>query len=419
MKILIYTPKITSRIRFTFNLIFRDILLVEPEFTDKTEVFISYERAKISYADAPISTELFFKSSNLLFETGIDKINTDYQKLHTDFFALSFFLVSRYEEYLPHKCDEHGRFKATESIAFKNSFLQKPVVNIWANQVKDKIEKKFSSFKFSKQNYKFIPTIDVDNAYAYLGKGFARTLGAYSRSLLIVNFADVSERTKVLLGKEKDRYDVFDYLTSIHKKYDLKPIYFFLLADYGLNDKNVPHTNKKFQSLIKSLDENADVGIHPSYHSSNNPVKMKKEILRLENILQKKVTKSRQHFLKINLPETYRYLITLGITDDYTMGYTSETGFRAGTCTPFYFYDLKNESQTDLKIHPFCLMEATLKYYKKTHPENAMEQIKPIVDEVKKVNGTFYTLWHNEFLSDAKEFKGWKKVFNELIEYSV
>ena len=109
----------------------------------------------------------------------------------------------------------------------------------------------------------------------------------------------------------------------------------------------------------------------------------------------------------------------LGITDDYTMGYASEPGFRAGTCTPFYFYDLKNEAETSLKIHPFCLMEATFKYYKDISPERAIEQMKPIIDEVKNVNGTLYTLWHNEFLSDVKDFKGWKRVFEEMVEYAV
>lgn len=418
MKILIYTPELTARIRYIFNFIFRDILLAEPEFTINAEEFQSFEGAKISYAQAPLRDEIFFRSSPLLFENGIS-LESKIENPSSDFFATAFYLVSRYEEYLPHKRDMNDRYDVMESLAYKNNFLHKPVVNIWAQQIREEILKKFPQFQFPRQPYKFIPTIDVDNAYAYREKGFVRTFGAYSRSLLKMNFEDISERTNVLLGKENDPYDVFEYLISVQKKHGLMPIYFFLLADYGLNDKNVPHTSKKFQSLIKTISDYAEVGIHPSYNSSENKDKLKTEISRLAEVLHKEITKSRQHFLKIHLPDTYRNLIQLGITDDYTMGYASEFGFRAGTCTPFYFYDLRNETETALRVHPFCLMEATLKYYKNIPPGNAMEQMQPVIDEVKKVNGTLYTLWHNEFLSDVKEFNGWKKVFEEMVEYAV
>lgn len=418
MKILIYTPKLTPRIRYVFNFIFRDILLVKPEFTDHAEEFRSHEGVKISYAENPLGEEVFFRSSPLLLENGIRQ-ESKMEHPADDLFASSFYLISRYEEYLPHKRDMNDRYDVKESITFKNNFLHKPVVNIWADQVREEILKKYPQFQFPKRQYKFIPTIDVDNAYAYREKGFVRTFGAYSRSLLKMNFEDISERTNVLLGKENDPYDVFEYLISVQKKYELKPIYFFLLADYGLNDKNVPHTSKKFQSLIKTVNDYAEVGIHPSYNSAENKEKLKTEISRLAEVLHKDITKSRQHFLKIYLPETYRNLIQLGITDDYTMGYASEMGFRAGTCTPFYFYDLKNEAETALRIHPFCLMEATFKYYKNILPGNALELMKPVIDEVKKAGGTLYSLWHNEFLSDAKEFKGWRKVFEEMVEYAV
>lgn len=419
MKILVYIPEISNRARYIFNFIFHDILSIEPEFTTIPDEFCSYDGVKISYCDAPFGDEVFFRSSTLLFEKGINKLNNEYGVLKNDCFAFAFFLISRYEEYLPHKRDLNDRYDVTESMAYKHNFLHKPIVNILADNVREEIGKKYPGLKFPPQHYKFIPTIDVDNAYAFREKGFVRTFGAYSRSLLKMNFGDISERTSVLIGKENDPYDVFDYLIKIQKKYNLKPIYFFLVADYGLNDKNVPHTSKKFQALIKLVSDYADVGVHPSYNSSENKEKLKSEISRLSSVLHRDIVKSRQHFLKIHLPDTYRNLIQLGITDDYTMGYASEQGFRAGTCTPFNFYDLINESETNLKIHPFCLMEATLKYYKNIPSERAIDLMKPIIDEVKKVKGTLYTLWHNEFLSDTKEFKGWKKVFEELVEYAL
>ncbi|PCJ81142.1 MAG: hypothetical protein COA57_14490 [Flavobacteriales bacterium] len=438
MKILIYTPKVSNRLQYVFRLIFKEILRVEVEFTKNLEEFKLAEGVKISYAQKPVDEGLYFGAHSLLFEKGIKEQNItcfDWDETKAFFktpallqergqgevpfdpFAASFYLVSRYEEYLPHRKDIHGRFPPEEGLAFQNSFLQKPVVNIWAQKIKEIIQKKHSSFQFPVSSFQFIPTIDVDSAFAYKEKGWVRTAGAYARSLIEMNLAEISERTKVLLGQQPDPFDTFDYLIDLQEKYRFKPIYFFLVADYGLNDKNVPHTSKKFRSLIKHVGDYADVGTHPSYGSNEKPTKLKTEISRLRNALHKDITKSRQHFLKLNMPQTYRQLLENDITEDYTMGYASELGFRASICTPFNFYDLDLEAETKLKVHPFCLMEATLKYYKNTPPAESMQHFKPVIDAVKTVNGTLYTVWHNEFLSEKNEFKGWKSVFEEIVEY--
>src|SRR5436190_8549265 len=122
------------------------------------------------------------------------------------------------------------------------------------------------------------------------------------------------------------------------------------------------------QSLIKSLADYADIGIHPSYASNENRKQVKKEIRRLNKVLKREVTRSRQHFLKVTFPETYRTLIELDIEEDYSMGYASEIGFRASICTPFNFYDLDLDVETKLKLVPFMLMDGTMKDYMKLTP---------------------------------------------------
>ena len=121
----------------------------------------------------------------------------------------------------------------------------------------------------------------------------------------------------------------------------------------------------------------------------------------------------------LKLPETYRRLIELDITDDYTMGYNQMVGFRAGICTPFRFYDLDNEQVTPLRVHPFAVMDATLKYYMKVNPEDAMNHIQPLIDEVRAVHGDFVSLWHNESLSENRIWNGWEKVYRQLIQAAV
>jgi hypothetical protein len=231
--------------------------------------------------------------------------------------------------------------------------------------------------------------------------------------------AEIIERTRVLFGLQKDPYDTYDFQLEIIKKYKLKSIYFFLLGDYGVNDKNLPIDSAKFQSLIKRLGDYAQIGIHPSYGSNKNKGQLKKEVERLAKVLHREVTESRQHFLKLTLPETYRNLIDLDITDDYTMGFASQVGFRASICTPFNFYDLDMELETKLKIHPFAVMEGSLKYYMKVNPEDAMQKIKPLIDAAKAVNGEFISLWHNDTLSNEKLWVGWQSVYEDMVKYAV
>ena len=254
-----------------------------------------------------------------------------------DIFAASFYLASRYEEYLPHKKDHYNRFDADQSLAFNEGFLHQPVINIWVNKLVEALKELYPDFEIPKRKYKFITTIDVDNAYAYKEKGFVRTLMGYGKAILTLNFQDFRDRTKTLLGIQNDPYDTFDYQEKLVKDQNLTFIYFFLLGDYGVNDKNIPVSNTKFQSLIKSISDHSKIGIHPSFASNNSFNQLEKEVGRLSKVINREIWRSRQHFLKINLPDTYRNLIELDITDDFTMGYASNYGFRAGTCTPFYF----------------------------------------------------------------------------------
>ena len=168
--------------------------------------------------------------------------------------------------------------------------------------------------------------------------------------------------------------------------------------------------------MVDTIDQWTKIGIHPSYESYLNPIKIGKEKAELEKITRKPIIRSRQHYLRLQLPETYRYLLEVGIKEDYTMGFADRAGFRAGICTPFYFYDLKSEMVTDLKIYPITYMDGSLLKYEKLSVDNAIQKVKKLIDEVKDVNGQFISLWHNHTLSNDKEFKGWNDVHTYMIK---
>ncbi len=410
--ILFYTHQLHSRISYVASVLFKDILGAEIEITNNKENFKQFKGVKISYTNEPISDELFYKSSSLLFETTISKNTT----LPSDPFAKSFYLLSRYEEYLPFTKDRYGRFSAKESASYQNNILTKPTVNIFAQELKKQIEAKHPNFLFPNKKYLFTPTLDIDNAYAYRGKSIIRTIAGYLRSIAKGDIQDIIARFNVVTKKKLDPYDSYELQFKIHKKYNLNPIYFFLLANWGENDKNLPYAHPLMQSLIKNISSVAEIGIHPSYGSNKFPALISIEKKRLEDSLGKKITKSRQHFLKLTFPQTYRNLISSGIQDDYSMGYADEIGFRAGICSPFPFYDLEKEEITNLIIHPFPVMENTLNNYMKLSPEKALDKVKEVIKEIKNVNGEFISIWHNQTLNEQKEWKGWGEFYEKVIQ---
>ena len=429
--LLVYTHKVTPRLTYTFKHFFARILQIPVSFTTKVEEFVAHNGLKFTYAKQPLRNEFFIKSNGLLFEQGINDLEINIGKwddttcfflsrqtasVPFDIFAATFYLLSRYEEYLPHVKDHFERFPAEESLAYKYHFLEKPLIDIWAYKFRLLLKEKFTDYQFLNRKFEYISTIDVDIAFSYKHKGAIRTIGGYFNDLSKLKVLDLWYRTLVLLGFRQDPFDTYDELLDFQKQYNIKTLFFFLVGDYTTYDKNISSKNIKFKSLIKSIADYADVGLHPSYFTMKNEMLLKKEKLRLENILNRPVKKSRQHYLRLDLPETYQNLVNLEVLEDYTMGYASHYGFRASTCTPFYFYDLDYEIQTPLKIYPFAVMDGTLRDYLELSYKRAYEVIIKLAQEVKKVDGTFITLFHNDTISNKGKWRRWKKLYIDIFK---
>lgn len=392
--------------------------------TSETEIFINPSTVKINYSRKPVvASEFHIPPHELLFETGIQEQNiqcniennykvffkTGSNDFGFDIFAATFYLLSRYEEYLPHVKDLYGRYAHTNSLAFKESFLKLPIINIWIADLVAAIQRKFSAFHYQVPTFNFIPTYDIDIAWSYKHKGWWRNIGGFIKS-------PSAERVKVISGLQNDPFDAYAWLNELHKQYKLKPVYFFLLANKNNDyDKNILPNKIALKNLIASHGVQYQTGIHPSWQSGDNFLLMKQEKKLMESITNLPVTNSRQHYIRFHLPSSFRRLLEAGITDDYSMGYGSINGFRASVASSFYWYDLEHEKQTSLRIHPFCFMEANSFYEQKFTAQQAYEEIMHYSHACKEVNGTLLTIWHNNFLGTAKEFKGWKEVYQQFI----
>jgi hypothetical protein len=163
--------------------------------------------------------------------------------------------------------------------------------------------------------------------------------------------------------------------------------------------------------LLKS--RGSAIGIHPSYHSSDDEKIMIDEIDHLSEVLDKKVNISRQHYLRMDIKKTPQWLISKGISYDFTMGYAATPGFRAGTSFPFYYYDFNNEKSTDLLFVPFCAMDGAYTIYEKDAPDKAYIALTDLAREIKKVNGYFITVFHERTFSDHL-YRGYGTLYKKL-----
>ncbi len=429
--LIVYTHKITPRLKFVFRQFFFRILEIPVSFTTKVEEFVAHNGPKISYAKTPLASEFFIRSHDLLFDQGITDIDISISKwdetpcffptgelssVPFDVFAASFYLLSRYEEYLPHVQDEHERFPFEESLAFKNDFLEIPVIDIWALKFLEQLKKKFPNYNYKKREFKQISTVDIDSAYAYKSKGLIRTISGSLKDFFTFRYLNLWRRLLTIFNFRKDPYNTFRKYLEIRRDFNVKTLFFVLLGDFTTYDKNISSSNLKFQSLIKSIADYTKIGLHPSYFSYKNIEKLKKEKMRLENIINTPVIFSRQHFLRLSIPETYRNLIDIDILEDHTMGYAKRVGFRAGTCTPFYFYDIDYEIQTPLKLFPFAIMDGSLKIHMNMTNKESLAKILELKNQVKNVNGTFISLFHNDTLSETDIWVGWTEIYKKMIQ---
>jgi len=397
---LIYTPQITPRISYTFSVIFERILNCPVSFITNMEVFSATQGPKMAYSPHKIETPLWMEAISLLYEENIIKQNIIPEKLENftlffptkngdfsiDIAAVIFFLISRYEEYYEdNELDQHGRFPCKKSVAFQLGWHRKLMVHRLALALAQIIKAQYPQFVYSLPKFEELPTHDVDIAYQYKGKPWWRWCGAVAKALLQFRFEHAHNYLKTALGKEV--VDPFDnYKPEICNR---KPIYFILTAPFGKYDKNISTKSRAFRNLVYKLNETAEIGIHPSYHSSRNLSLIKKETKQLENILQLKIIKSRQHFLRFRFPDTFQALIKVGITDDYSLGWYNEAGFRASIAVPYPFFDLEKNEETDLMLHPLALMDTV---FNKDEEQTVFNELRK---EVKEMGGEFIVLTHN------------------------
>lgn len=423
--ILIYTEHISERLIYTCHFILKEQLGLDYNITNNFDEVNSSNLTVVNYSKNSIhNSNINIQPQGLLFEEDIKPqdvsselkegvvsfFKTGKDDFGFDVFAAVFYLISRYEEYLPHELDEYGRYDYKNSLAYKNNFIDKPVVNIWIQWFANKIKEVNPNLNFYIPPFKTIVSYDIDMAWSYKHKGILRNIGGFFSNPSLL-------RLKVLLRINDDPFDSFDFLNSLHTSDKFDTIYFFLVAKrLSKYDKNISPTKKAMKFLIRQISAKYNIGLHPSWNSNNNTPLLLKEKKKLESIANKSIINSRQHYIKFNLPDTYRTLLGYGINNDFSMGYGSINGFRASAASSFFWFDLKENKTTSLRVYPFCFMDATSHYSLHQTAEEGLKELLYYKKECEKINGIFIPIFHNNIIGDENEFKGWKGAFSQFIK---
>ncbi len=425
--LLIFTQNLTPRVDFIFKHICQRILGLEIGFTSVIEEFISHAGPKLSYTKQPMGNELFVQSYGLLEQVGVEDLEISVKPwentfgffavggksaLPYDIFSAAFFLLSRYEEYLPHVKDELGRFPAIESLGYQHGFLMHPVVDIWAYKWKALLQQTFPDLSFPKKYPKMHSLLKIAQPYEYAQKGFVRSFSGYVADLAKFRFRKIFKRTRVVLGVDKDPFDVYDWIISATQSGTSKLTVFFLLGDHPDLRHGFNSYRKKFRSLMKYMSDYNEIGLLFSYNALTDTEVLKQEKRQLEETTHRQLSAAMNSDFLVMLPELYRILVEQEIERDYSMVYEDTPGFRAGTCTPFLFYDLDYEIKTPLVIHPIAF---TTEGFNKKYESDSLQRISVLYEKVVELNGTFSVFFNVEDFSEQKANVIWRNLFSEKL----
>lgn len=424
------------RLRYTFALLFGCLSQVPYRLCFSAAEYQAAQGPKLHYGLERLNpAELFIPAGGLLTAVGVvpqDLAVRQHEGLPAFFFqaapqadfpfdlpAVVFFLATRYEEYLPFTPDRWGRFPAAQSVATAGHFLEQPLAEQWVQRLLAALRQRFPDLpQATGQTFQFRVSYDIDMAWAFRHRPDGGWGWPLLKDLLRGRWAALAARWQVWRG-EPDPFDVFAQLQQAHAQWQLAPGYFFLLADYHRYDPNTSHRHPALRALIRDLAQEAGAfcGIHPSLASNQHPERLAVEKARLEAILEQPITASRQHFLVLRFPATYRRLLAVGITQDYSLGFADAIGFRGGISRAYPWYDLAAEATTALQIQPFIAMDVTLKQYLALPPATAVARVAALLHQVAAVQGTAFLLWHNSSFAVHQGWAGWEAAYAELLRY--
>ncbi|MFT3886337.1 MAG: polysaccharide deacetylase family protein [Flavobacteriales bacterium] len=425
--LLVHLEHPSPRARYIVRHLFERMLGWAVAFAATREEFRSATGPKLLYAAAPEDGAFFLPDSGGLRATGMngpspaayvagDPLLLFSTSAREDVLAAAFFLIAGVEEWTITARDRFGRIPADALFLVRNRLEGVPWVDRWALDLAKAIGTCYPSLPAPSRTYRHVLTVDVDNALKYQGRPFHRAIGASVKEALRGRFSATRERWRVRAGDQRDPYAALpQVLERLHGRVG-RTIAFFLMRGGGAFNHGADMRHPAVRGLVRATAQHAEIGVHPSFGSSDDPALITQERDALIGIVDRSVGCSRQHFLRWRLPDTFRALAALGIQEEHSLGFSDRIGFRRGTCTPFPWYDLERDEETSLMCWPFAAMDTALRDHAGLDAAAAARAMTRSSDVVRAVQGTFVSVWHDRCLSGHGPYMGWPEAMEEVVQ---
>ena len=421
VKITIPKNNINER-KYILDVVFNEFLGLEYELkTGSNNYEIRLENGKILSIKDTFFNKYPTDLSYLKLENIPDKI-TD-----LDIFSSCFFMLTRWEECVNKNRDSHDRFPAYESLAFKQDFLDTPIVNEHVEILKNTLLELDSTLLFKKHVSKTYISCDVDQPFDCSVENLINLIRAsagdiFKRKSIKVFVKRVARYIFNKFGNY--RYDenyTFDWYMDACEKVGLKAAFYFIPRSIEFQNGCYELQDKKIQRLVKYINNRGhEIGVHGSYqtYQDKEKTKIQKNILddTLDNLnISQQVVGNRQHYLRWDSAVTPSVLECAGFEYDTTGSYADKSGFRYGVCYEFSMFDFLSRCKLNIKQRPLIVMECTVisdQYMGLGHNAEALQVMKDLKQKCFKYNGSFSLLWHNSYLKTKEDKNIFEKIVN-------
>jgi hypothetical protein len=338
--------------------------------------------------------------------------------LDCDVVAAAVILLTRWEETVIADRDEHGRMPVEASAAFRQGFLDRPLVDEYALAIREWLRALVPDGAFAPRRFEVQLSHDVDAVRRFdnvLTGGRIVAGHLVKRRELVQAARDLRVLVaQVGAPRRTDSYRGLFRLEEISKRHGFRGAFFFMTARAGSRDTGYNAGAAPIREAIGILqDEGFEIGFHPSYRSHDDFAILAEEKERLDAILGRSAYGGRQHFLRFAAPETWRRWERVGLTYDSTLTFAGREGFRCGTCHPYPPFDLDWNRELRLLEVPLIVMDGTLRQYRRLTPSEALSRVETLAQTCRAVHGTFTLLWHNSSL--AGEWNGWAEAYEQMV----
>jgi hypothetical protein len=344
-------------------------------------------------------------------------------EIDVDVFGGAFAMLTRLEEAVLPAQDAHGRFPLSATLASREGFVDRPLVNEYAEVLWCALARLWPRLVRRRREHRLVPTHDVDWPFFSRGR-LGETLAAATHDLVVRRNRSLARaRLRSLLavrgsGRDADECNTFAFLMRTSEEHGVRSAFYFMAgAGHPRYDSGYSLEDPWLVRLVRELVQRGhEVGIHPGYGTHLDAAALQAEVGHLRHAwdaasLPPTPLGGRQHFLRWANPFTWRNWEAAGLAYDSTLGFSESGGFRAGTCFDYPAFDLEERRTLSLRERPLVAMEASYLSHQGLSPDEAADRMRELRDRCRRFGGDFVFLWHNNRLAQAGERRAYASLF--------